>query len=249
MSDPLTTAARGADSPAALALRFGPAALIVALAIAVYASGLLDRLDLAGLHASQAQLEGLVQAHPIYSAGVYLAAVAAGVALSLPVVLLLTLAGGALFGAFEGGLLAAAGATVGGVLVFLVARSAMGDVIFRLAGPRLDRLKAGANADAFALILSMRLIPMIPMWLINIGAAFVQTPLRVFAAATAIGSVPSSLIYATLGSGLETLLGDGEYSVAGLVLQPQVAGPLAALAGLGLAPVAWRLVRARRAGR
>jgi uncharacterized membrane protein YdjX (TVP38/TMEM64 family) len=228
-------------------LRFGPVALIVALAVAAYASGLLHHLSLDQLNASRGLLEARVAAHPAASALAFAGIVAAAVTLCLPVVMVLAMAGGLLFGMVEGGLLAALGTTLGGVLIFAICRTAAGDLLVRLAGRRVARLQAGARSDPFALVLTLRLIPGMPFWLINIGAAVMRLPFGAFALATALGVIPSSLIYASLGSGLGRMFAAGIRPSAATLLQPHVVAPLVALALLAGVPVAWRMWRRRRA--
>lgn len=231
---------------AAAALRFGPALLLVLLAAAVLASGLLKQIDMDHLDGRRLSLEAYVGAHPVQAAAVYLAIFSAGITLSLPIALLLTLLGGLLFGWVQGGLLAAAASTLGGLATFLICRTAVGDLIMRLAGPRMMRFQEGAQKDAFSLILTLRLVPMTPFWLINVGAACVRIPLRPYILATAIGVIPSSLIYASLGAGLETLLESGG-PPRDLILRPQVLVPLIGLAVLGVLPLAVRWIQRRRA--
>lgn len=232
----------------ALALRFGPAALMAGLAIAAYSSGVMSHLNLDELSLRRVSLEAFVSLHPVLSAVIYLSMFTVAVSLSLPLALLLCLTGGFLFGALEAGALASIASTLGGTAMFLVSRTAIGDLLGRLAGKRIAKLREEAANDAFALILTIRLIPMMPFWLINVGAALVGVPLRTFVAATALGVVPSCFIYASLGSGLGSLFDSGAKPSGALLLEPQVLVPLGALCLLGVLPLGWRLVRGRRPG-
>lgn len=239
----------GARPPSAraLTLRFGPLFLLLAVGVLAYASGVLDHVNLDELGQRREWLKGQVAAAPLASALVFLAAVAGGVSLCLPVVLALSLIGGLLFGVLEGGLLTAAGSTLGGMVVYAVCRTAAGDWLGRIAGPRIARMQAGAQRNPFALVLTLRLIPGMPFWLINIGAALVRIPLGAFAAATALGVIPSSLIYASLGAGLGRMFEAGVRPTMAALLQPHLLAPLFALALLAGVPVAWRQWRRRRA--
>ncbi len=231
----------------ALLLRFGPVLLLAALAIAAWASGLLQHLNLDELAARRALLQTEAAAQPLASALVFLAAMTGGVALCLPVVLLLAMVGGFLFGVVPGGLLTAAGLTLGSLLTFAVCRTAAGDGLGRWAGARIARMQAGARSNPFALVLTLRLVPGMPFWLVNIGAALTRLPLGAFAAATALGVIPSSLIYASLGSGLGRMFAAGVRPTLDDLLQPRLLAPLIALAVLAAAPAAWRQARRRQA--
>jgi len=230
-----------------LVLRYGPLVLIAVLAVVAYASGVVDHLSLDQLNASRGVLEARVAAHPVLSALVFVGIVAAAVVPCLPVVMVLTMVGGFLFGVIEGGLLSALGTTLGGLLVYAICRTAAGDLVARMAGQRIARMQAGARRNPFALVLTLRLIPGMPFWLINIGAALVHVPFGAYALATALGLIPSSLLYASLGAGLGRMFAAGLRPTPGMLLQFHVVAPLAALALLAGVPVAWRMWRRRRA--
>lgn len=228
-------------------LRFGPALAAVALAAAAYFAGLLDYISLSQLSHRRDLLEAYVAAHPVLSVLGFIGVFAAGVTLSLPVALVLMLSGGFLFGAFEGGLAAAAASTLGGTATYLICRTAAGDVVMRFAGRRVARFQLKAQEDAFILLLGLRLVPMMPFWMINVGAGALRVPLRSFLGATALGVLPSSFIYSVLGSGLGRMFDAGAKPSLAMVLQPPVYLPLIGLAVLALLPVGWRIARARGA--
>jgi uncharacterized membrane protein YdjX (TVP38/TMEM64 family) len=226
-------------------MRFGPAALVAALAIWVWSSGVLHHLTLEDLGRSRTMLRTFVAAHPVESIAAFGAVYAAGITLSLPVALILTLAGGFLFGPLEGGLVSALASAVGGTVIFLICRTALGDSLRKFAGPKVLKLRDAAHKDALGLMLTLRLVPMTPFWLINIGAAALDIPLRAFLIGSAIGGLPSSFIYAALGSGLGGVFDSGGAPTMQMLLQPRVLAPLAALAVLAVVPLGWKLLRAR----
>jgi len=137
------------------------------------------------------------------------------------------------------------GATAGAVLLFLIARTALGEPLRARAGPWLSKMADGFRADAFNYLLVLRLVPIFPFWLVNLVPALLGVPLSTFALATAIGIVPGSLVYASVGAGLGVVLERGEEPDLGLLFEPAVLLPLLGLAALALLPVAWRRLRAR----
>ena len=100
--------------------------------------------------------------------GIYIVAVA----LSLPGAAFLTVAGGFLFGLVVGASAAVIGATIGATLIFLVARTALGEPLLRRAGPRANQLAKGFRDDAFSYLLFLRLVPAFPFFLVNLVPAF-----------------------------------------------------------------------------
>jgi uncharacterized membrane protein YdjX (TVP38/TMEM64 family) len=218
--------------------------LLVALAL-VYGTGLHRQLSLETLRTQREALQGFVAARPLAAPLVFVLAYASAVALSLPGALFLTLAGGFLFGTLLGSVLSVTGATIGAVAIFLVARTALGSSLRDRAGPWLKRMEAGFREDAFSYLLVLRLIPLFPFWLVNLVPAVLGVRLPTFALATLIGIIPGSLVYTSVGNGLGAVLDHGGEPDLGLILKPQVLGPLLGLAALALLPVLYRRWKAR----
>jgi uncharacterized membrane protein YdjX (TVP38/TMEM64 family) len=110
--------------------------------------------------------------------------------------LVLTLVGGAVFGFWWGALLNLVGANLGASAAFWVARLLGREGVRALLG---DRLSAGldrlAHQAGFAWLLRLRLIPIVPFNLLNFASGLTAIPWRTYAAATAIGVVPATLVY------------------------------------------------------
>src|SRR6478752_3765402 len=109
-------------------------AIVIALAIAVWALGLLDHLSWSGLARDRAGIAAWVNDHPLLAPCVFVIFYTVSVTLSLPQAGLMTMTGGLLFGILAGGAMAVAGATLGAVFLFLIARSAFGDPLARRGG-------------------------------------------------------------------------------------------------------------------
>jgi len=218
--------------------------LVTALAL-VWATGVHEAVSLETLRRHRAFLVDFVAERPASAGLCYVLLYAAATALSIPGALVLTLAGGFLFGTLWATCLVVVGATAGAVLLFLIARTALGEPLRARAGPWLTKMADGFRADAFHYLLVLRLVPIFPFWLVNLVPALLGVPLSTFALATAIGIVPGSLVYASVGAGLGVVLERGEEPDLGLLLEPAVLLPLLGLAALALLPVAWRRLRAR----
>ena len=160
----------------------------------------------------------------------------------LPVALTLSLASGVLFGPLIGGGATMLAATAGAVLTYLAAHSALGAwVAARMRrAPKLDDFIKKAQAHPFPIMLAARLMPLFPFAPVNVAASLAGIPLRAYAAATLIGVIPSSFIYASVGAGLGSALADPGRSVAKALASPALIWPLAGLAVLSLASLALR---------
>ena len=113
----------------------------------------------------------------------------------------------------------------------------------------MQKVEAMILGDAFNHILTLRLIPGIPMGLINVAAGMVGMPLRTFALASFLGMLPASLIFAGLGSSLGAVIAQGERLSPDLLLQPRIMAPMIGLAVLSITPYAWKAWTRRRAAR
>jgi uncharacterized membrane protein YdjX (TVP38/TMEM64 family) len=226
-------------------MRYLPLALVAAGLGAAVLLGVTDYLSLSELQARRDALQAYVAEHPVLSLGLYALAYFLVVAFSLPGGTVMTLTGGFLFGTWIGGSAAIISATLGAVVLFLAARSAFGDALRGRAGSAVGRVAEGVRRNAFSYLLTLRLLPVFPFWLVNLAAGFVDVPLRTFAVTTFIGIIPGTFIYAGLGAGLGSVFERGQALNLGLIFEPQILLPLIGLAVLALLPVVWNRVRAR----
>lgn len=227
--------------------RLLPLLILVGLLVAAIASGLDGFLSLEQLRQHRDDLSAFVAANPVLAPLCYMLFYLVIVALSLPGALLLTVVGGFLFGSLAGTAWTVIGATAGATVIFLAARHAFGDILRARAGGALARMEAGFRRDAFSYLLFLRLMPAFPFFVVNLVPAFLDVRLSTFVAATLLGIIPGTFVYAQLGRGLESILAsDGTPDLASL-LTPDVIVALAGLSLLALLPpLARRLVARRR---
>ena len=154
--------------------RTWPLLLLFAAIAAAWASGLAQQLNWSTLARHQSALTGWVDAHAIGAPALYVAVYIVVAALSLPESAVVTVAGGLLFGTVMGGALAVTGATIGAIFLFLIARSAFfGDSMATRGGAALGvRLRDELRHNGFSYLLAVRLVPVVPFWLVNLAAAF-----------------------------------------------------------------------------
>jgi uncharacterized membrane protein YdjX (TVP38/TMEM64 family) len=220
--------------------RFWPLLLLAALVAGAWASGATRLLSFEALGEHRAALDGWVAARPVLAAGAYVVAYVVVVALSLPGGVVMTLAGGLLFGAWVGTALTVVGATIGACLLFLAARSALAPLLAGRAAGLLDRIRPGLERDGFFYLLTLRLIPVVPFWLANLAPALVGMPFLPYAAATAIGIIPGTAVFSGIGAGLGDILAAGGRPELGIIFSPPILLPLLGLAALSLIGAWWR---------
>lgn len=247
------------ERPTSFVRRLVPLAVVIVLAgIAYYVFGR-DGLSLEALVRHRAAIDAFVTEHRLLAALAYIGIYVVVVALSVPGAIFLTVSGGFLFGLLVGASAAVVGATIGATIIFLVARTALGEPLLRRAGPRAVKLAQGFRDDAFSYLLFLRLVPAFPFFLVNLVPAFAGVPLLPFVTATALGVIPGSVVYALAGTGLDSVIAaeKNAYDVCLAaarancqlvfdpmdILTPQLLGALVALGLLALVPVAVRRLR------
>ena len=229
--------------------RWLPLGLIALGLILVFALDLDRFASFRHLREHHQRLTELVAAHYVQALLGYLLLYVLFVALSLPGAIWLTVAAGFLFGAVVGAIMAVIAATTGATLLFLATKTSLGDYLHSHAGPWLAKVERGFADNQWSYLLMMRLFPVIPFFIANLVPAFLGVPLPVFIITTVIGIIPATVIFATVGAGLGSVLETSADLSLRSLMTPQVEGALAGLAVLAAAPIALKFLRRHRASR
>jgi uncharacterized membrane protein YdjX (TVP38/TMEM64 family) len=127
----------------------------------------------------------------------------------VPGVFFLTITAGFLFGPWVGGISTSIAATGGALVVYAVARSALGGALRRKAARDMGLMKTICDAidrDTFWYVLASRLAVVVPFHMINVAAGIVAVRLAPYTVATVIGLLPAHIIYCWIGARLNELL-------------------------------------------
>jgi len=185
--------------------RLWPLLLLVSIGSLIVAMGWHRYLTLEHLAQNRDSLRTMIESHYVLALAAFTVLYAVTVALSIPGGVVLTIAGGFLFGWLIGGVLSIVGATVGATAIYLVARSALRDVLIAKAGPRLQRFADGFREDALSYLLFLRLIPVFPFWLVNLAPGLLGVPFWTYVTTTFIGIIPGTFAFALAGNGLDSV--------------------------------------------
>ena len=229
--------------------RYLPIAAIAAGLVVFFATGAHDYVSFEVLRQHQASLQGWVAAHTAAAVALFFLAYVAVVTFSLPGGALMTLIGGFLFGTWVGGMIVVLAATLGATLLFLAARTAFGDLLRAKAGPGIAKMEAGFRENAMSYLLVLRLVPLFPFFLVNLAPAFLGVPAATYVVATFIGIIPGTFVYASVGNGLGAVFEAGGEPDFAIIYEPEIFGPLLALAALACIPIVYKRIAARRRGR
>lgn len=220
--------------------------LVILLAALAGVLLLRDQFTLDALARHHATLAAFRDDHALAAMAAFLAAYVLIVALSLPGATVATLAGGFLFGLFPGVLLNVTAATIGAVAVFLAARMGFGaETAARLnaAGGAAGRLRDGLRQNLWSVLFLMRLVPAVPFFLANLLPAFAGVGILPFAVTTFLGILPATLVFTSIGAGLEEVFAKGGTPDLSVLGEPAVFLPLLGLCALAALPILMRAFR------
>lgn len=198
-------------------------------------------LSLEALKMNRDRLLAYSETHDLESVLLFILVYIVQTAFSLPGGAILTLAGGFLFGPLLGTLYVNVGATTGATLAFLAARYLLHDWVESKFGHRLGPIQEGFKNNAFSYLLTLRLIPLFPFFLVNLLSGLTRISLGTYAAATAIGIIPGSFVYAFAGRQLGTINSLKE------IASPPVLMAFTLLGLLALMPIVYRKLTAAKA--
>ncbi|GFO81339.1 MAG: TVP38/TMEM64 family protein [Methyloceanibacter sp.] len=247
--------------------RWWPLLLLASVSVIVVAMGWHRYLTLEQLAQNRESLRALIDGNYALALAAFAALYAISVALSIPGGVVLTVAGGFLFGWLAGGVVSILAATAGATVVYLVARTTLRDVLIAKAGPRLQRFAEGFREDAVNYLLFLRLVPVFPFWLVNLAPGLLGVGFWTYVLTTFVGIVPGTFAFSLAGNGLGSVFdaqqaayesclanagGAGQESCVygidpGALLTTEVLVAIAALGVVSVIPVVAKKFRRRTA--
>ena len=237
----MTQSPDGAPRPSSRrALRIALVAGVVSAVTVLLSLDLGHWLSFETLKAQRAALLGEVALHPVTAAFAFFGLYVLTAALAIPGAVVLTLAGGALFGLVEGLVLVSFGSSMGATLAFLGARFLFRDAVASRLGARLAAIDAGIAREGAWYLLSLRLIPLFPFFLVNLALGLTAMRPWTFYWVSQLGMLPVTVLCVYAGTALAEL--DSLQDIASPDLW-------AALALIGVLPLTSRAVARRLTAR
>lgn len=207
--------------------------ILIVLTIAVlvtlfFAFDLQRYLTLAELKARQEAFLQFYAANKTLTLGLYFVFYVIVIALSLPGAAVMTLAGGALFSFLPAVIVVSFASTIGSTLAFLVSRFLLRDWVQARFRERLKTVNAGIERDGHFYLFTLRLVPIFPLFMINLVMGL--TPMRTltFYWVSQLGMLPGTAVYVNAGAQL------GQIESLGGILSPEL---IFSFALLGIFPL------------
>ena len=191
--------------------------VLLVLALAYQQLGLGQWLTLDQLKASRDALVGHYQSDPWLTVTLFFGVYVLASALSLPGASILTLAGGAMFGLGVGLLLVSFASSVGALAAFWVSRTLLRDVVQQRFGKLLTTINAGLAKDGVFYLLTLRLVPVFPFWLVNLLLGLTQIEARRFYIVSQIGMLAGTVVYVNAGTQLAAIESTADILSPGLL--------------------------------
>lgn len=215
--------------------------MVIAVVIFLFYFYRLDKwLTLDSLQQHYGALNQWTNDHYLVVLGIYLITFIFLIACTIPVATLYCLMGGLLFGA-PAIIYAEIGTLGGGLLLFHAVRTSFGaDFAKSRARGWIHAIRKGIQENAFHYILLLRLMPVFPCWISNIGSGLLNVSQRTFLIASAIGILPSTAIYVMVGRSMRVILQNNEPLTRDLIFRPGVILPLVALGCFSLIPIIYK---------
>jgi pyruvate/2-oxoglutarate dehydrogenase complex dihydrolipoamide dehydrogenase (E3) component/uncharacterized membrane protein YdjX (TVP38/TMEM64 family) len=216
--------------------RLGKAALLLVIVAAIAAFFLLDLgayLTLDALKARQADLALLLEEKPLLVIGGFFLFYVAVTALSLPGAAIMTLAAGAIFGLVLGTVIVSFASTIGASLAFLTSRYLLRDWVKDRFGKRVAAIDRGIEKDGPFYLLTLRLIPAFPFFVINLAMGLTAMRLVTFALVSQVGMLLGTVVFVNAGTQLARIESTGD------ILSPALIGSFVLL---GLFPLIAKFV-------
>ena len=180
--------------------------VVIAAAIAAFfASGAYRYFSFDNIKAQQATIQGWYRAHPGETAAGFFLLYVAVTSLSIPGAAVLTLVAGAIFGFWLGALLVSFAAALGATIAFLISRFILRDWVRSRYSATLERIDRGVRKEGAFYLFTLRLIPAVPYFLINLVLGLTAMRTWTFYWVGQIGMLPGTLVYTNAGTQLAAI--------------------------------------------
>ena len=125
--------------------------------------------------------------------------------LAIPAAPIMTLGAGLIFGPWLGTVLVIIGDTLGAIIGFFAARFLLRDWLAHKFDSSISAFNKKIEKDAGKYILFIRIVPVMPFFMVNILSGLTQISIRTFTLATLLGSFPITFIFVGAGNKLATI--------------------------------------------
>ncbi|GMR03380.1 MAG: TVP38/TMEM64 family protein [Thermodesulfovibrionia bacterium] len=176
--------------------------VVIGLIAAFRVFNLGDYFSLSYIKESQEKFEIMYTEHRAAVIAGYMGVYILVITLSLPGAAVMTTAAGVFFGLLTGTILVSFASTIGSTLACFVSRFILRDWIQGKFGDKLKTVNEGIEKEGALYLFTLRLIPVFPVWLINLVMGLTKMPLRTFFWVSQVGMLAGTIVYVNAGKEL-----------------------------------------------
>lgn len=173
-------------------------------------------LSLENLKSSHEYLISVYTNYPIRTVAIFFAVYVVAVSLNLPGATILGLAGGGIFGFLYGTIIISFASTIGATIGCFISRYLLRDFVEEKFGKTYEKVNNGIRREGTFYLFSLRLIPIIPFFVINMVMGLTRIPLKTFYLVSQLGMLPGTMVYVNAGKEL------GQIDSISDILSPQL---------------------------
>lgn len=219
--------------------KFIPILVIAILSLIAFIFELQNYLSFELLEKYKHHIDNFITHNFIISVSIYVITYIIITSLAIPAATFMTLAGGIFFGFFACLPCVVFASTIGASILFISTKGASQDFVMSKNEGIIKNMQQGFKKNAFLYLMSLRLMPFMPFFIVNLASAFFQVPLRIFFIATFIGIIPISCIYTQLGVSIGNSFEKPYFSIE-LFLEPEMIASFIGLSILSLIPFLYK---------
>ncbi len=190
-------------------------------------------LNLGYLKESQTAFAAYYAEHQLLTLLIYMLVYIVATALSLPGAVILTLAGGAMFGLVTGTIVISFASTIGATLACAVSRYLLQGWVQERFGNNLQKFNKGMEKEGGFYLFTLRLVPIFPFFIINLVMGLTKIPLRTYYWVSQLGMLPATIVFVNAGKEL------GKIDSLSGILSP---GLIISFVLLGIFPIATKKI-------
>jgi uncharacterized membrane protein YdjX (TVP38/TMEM64 family) len=218
-------------------LKFGILIVVIIFFVAIINYYHLNRyLSLSGFNHYRNEIMAFEVRYPYEFIIGYIVSYIVLITLCIPGTILFDLIAGFVFGWCFGTVLVIFSYGIGAFLNFILVRYFFKDLLANKFDKFKSLIHGSGRYGLLINMISLRLIAVIPFWILNIVAAILNISVRTFMVSTLIGILPSTIIYVVIGDGVRDALKDGKELTSDLLMNPKIWAPLFILALLLMLP-------------
>jgi uncharacterized membrane protein YdjX (TVP38/TMEM64 family) len=174
--------------------------LIIFLSLLVGVFQYRHRLSFERIKASREAFSKRFDEDPVFVSLAFMLVYVVVTASSLPLATPLSLAGGAVFGVVKGTLMVSFASSIGATLAFLVSRMLLGEWLQNRFSDQLVRINAGLEKEGAFYLFTMRMVPAIPFFIINLLMGLTKLKTWTFYWVSQLGMLAGTLVYVNAGT-------------------------------------------------